>query len=187
MAAHMRREPEPIAVPPQIGRHDDVQHGDDEYRAHQDEKRAHVERVLEWQPVHVEAEIVVEVRICDAERHAIARGRQFHPRLGRQSQEQPQHHGGDRRDSGEIPAGQLLADLDVGEPAREHDRHNGLPHRVEIREHECRGRRRDRAGEQQPVDHLRRPDARGVHMRKPLIVNEQAGQDAAHEEHTRRP
>ena len=133
MPAHVMRHVECAAIPPQARRQrveEDHDHSGEEHGR----ERAIVQHALDRQPIHEEAEVHLHVRIRFAERYSVSQQREHAPAVRGKREPPPEHERNEQRRANEIAPGHLLADLDVGDAPRKHERDDALPHYIEIHE-----------------------------------------------------
>ncbi len=185
VALHVHRHVQRAALPAQTRRErveedhhrGGEQHGDEDPEMY---------RGLERQPRDVEAEVHVEVRIPLAELHPLSRQRECAPGFVTHGEEHAQEHREERGAAHQIAARHFLTDLDVADAAREHERHDAVPHRVEIGEEEERREQPRGASHGEPRGCLGAPDVGGAHGRVPLVIDPDRRERAPSQQERRR-
>ena len=183
--AHVRGHVQRAARPAQTRRQrieeDDGTDDDD-----QQEHRPVVQLRLERQPIDEEAEVGTELGVGLAEWAAAAREQRRRPEITGQREGGAERHGERGGDEQEIPARHLLADLDVRDAVREHERDDRLTHGVEIHEREGAGEQERAETQRHSGDESCAPDVARAERRVPERVGVLLARPSPQREHERR-
>ena len=185
MASHIAGDVQAAAVPAQA-RRKRVQEDDERRHDQERNERPVVQRLLERQPIHEEAEIIAEVRVRLVERDVRVRHGERGPVILGQTEDAAEEDRDDDDGEHQIPARHPLANLEVRHFARQVHRHDGIAHGVEIHKHEQTG---GEPGEQAHNECRRRasaPELEGAGRLEPFVIDVDLGNGARREKQDRR-
>ena len=183
MPAHVCGDVELPLLPSETGSDRVEEYHDDADRGERTDG-PYEQRTLERQAIDVDAEVAIVVRVGFVKRQAASRERENRPVVLLQGQQDGEGRCEREHEAGEPAARHNLADLEVAEPARQHERDDGAADRMQIGERQNESGERGAAEQHGLVRELASVERQRAHRGIPGPVGVHAGHEASgqHEE-----